>query len=203
MTVPHIILSKQQLFEYDTLTVNCEGFFNKVIKWRVLRNVSGQTTPCNTNSELFGPCHIPVAYPKDSGEYWCESRDPERRSESVYINITGSEDISLFLLAVLLQCPHRPVMKGTNVTLICTDKMAAPNHTALFFKDGETIGNNSSGKLTLKVSKSDEGVYKCRSSEGRESEEQWLAVRGEDGIQHNSLVRTIRFLFLPIDKTLM
>ncbi|KAJ0006120.1 hypothetical protein NQD34_013393 [Periophthalmus magnuspinnatus] len=64
--------------------------------------------------------------------------------------------------------------------------MAAANWTSFFYKGNESIGNSSSGKLTLnKVSKMDEGVYKCQTSGDRESEEQWLAVRvnssGETG----------------------
>uniref|UniRef100_A0A3B4AQY7 Ig-like domain-containing protein n=1 Tax=Periophthalmus magnuspinnatus TaxID=409849 RepID=A0A3B4AQY7_9GOBI len=79
-----------------------------------------------------------------------------------------------------LQCPDQPVMEGEKVTLFCRDKMAAANYTSFFYKDDEMIGNSSSGKLTLnKVLKTDEGVYKCQTSEDRESEEQWLAVRGE------------------------
>ncbi|XP_055012217.1 Fc receptor-like protein 5 [Boleophthalmus pectinirostris] len=81
--------------------------------------------------------------------------------------------------AVLLELPDRPVLEGENVTLFCRDKMAASNYTTFFYKDDEMIGNSSSGKLTLnKVFKTDEGVYKCQTSEDRESEEQWLAVRG-------------------------
>ncbi|XP_055085193.1 neural cell adhesion molecule 2-like [Periophthalmus magnuspinnatus] len=81
--------------------------------------------------------------------------------------------------AVLLECPDQPVMEGENVTLFCRDKMAAANYTSFFYKDDQMIWNSSSGKLILnKVSKTDEGVYKCQTSEDRESEEQWLAVRG-------------------------
>ncbi|KAJ0055925.1 hypothetical protein NL108_016121 [Boleophthalmus pectinirostris] len=65
--------------------------------------------------------------------------------------------------------------------------MAASNYMTFFYKDDEMIGNSSSGKLTLnKVFKTDEGVYKCQTSEDRESEEQWLAVRGTSFITSDS-----------------
>uniref|UniRef100_A0A8C6WIH5 Ig-like domain-containing protein n=1 Tax=Neogobius melanostomus TaxID=47308 RepID=A0A8C6WIH5_9GOBI len=169
ITVPRIVPSKLQLFIYTSLTVNCEGFFNNMTQWMVLRNVSGQTTPCNTNSSLFGPCHIPVAYPEESGEYWCESRDSERRSQSVYINITAGD--------VVLESPVRPVMVGDNVTLRCIKRENKKASTEFYFyKDGAEINTSPTGEMTIHniVSKSDEGVYKCRSSEGRESEEQNL-----------------------------
>uniref|UniRef100_A0A8C6SSY6 Ig-like domain-containing protein n=1 Tax=Neogobius melanostomus TaxID=47308 RepID=A0A8C6SSY6_9GOBI len=178
------LLHTDQLFDYTSLTVNCEGFFNNTTQWKVLRNVSGQITSCNTNRELFGPCHIPVAYPRDSGEYWCESRDSERRSESVHITVSGLEDISF---------PVHPVMVGDDVTLRCIERENKKVSTEFYFyKDGAELNTSPTGEMTIhNISESDQGLYRCSTSEGRESEEQWLAVRGEDGIQHNLGLQTL------------
>ncbi|XP_033839942.2 uncharacterized protein LOC117386640 [Periophthalmus magnuspinnatus] len=250
-TFPHIVPSQLQLLEYSNLTVTCEGFFNDLIKWRVLRRKGkgNQKTSCNKEGLTSVMCHIPMVYPGDSGEYWCESEN-RRRSESVQITVSAnvilkspvrpvmvgdnvtlrclknpnlkpstkfdfykdgvrvdtssSGELTLYNIslsdqglykcnisekkfskenwlqvkAVLLECPDQPVMEGENVTLFCRDKMAAAKYMSFFYKDDEMIGNSSSGKLILnKVSKTDEGVYKCQTSEDRESEEQWLAVR--------------------------
>ncbi|XP_072315494.1 Fc receptor-like protein 5 [Eucyclogobius newberryi] len=261
-TFPRMVLSRRQFFEYTDVTVTCEGFFNKVTKWRVVRrNMTQQksTIPCNKNTD-YGACHIAMLYPGDSGEYWCESED-KRRSESVRITVTAadvilespvrpvmvgdnvtlrcleknnktastkfdfykdgvvlktsssgeltlhnisvsdqglykcktstsefSEDNRLQVRAVFLECPDQPVMEGENVNLFCGDKMASSNYTSIFYKDDKMIGKSSTGSLTLnKVSKSDEGVYKCKASEDRESEEQWLAV-GESASVSGDLV---------------
>ncbi|XP_055085192.1 neural cell adhesion molecule 2-like [Periophthalmus magnuspinnatus] len=251
-TFPRIVPSQLQFIYYTSVTVTCEGFFNNLIKWRVLRRKGkgNLETACNKEISTSGMCHIPMVYPADSGEYWCESED-RRRSESVQITVSenvilespvlpvmvgdnvtlrcitntnlepstkfdfykdgvrvdtsSSGELTLYNIslsdqglykcnisenefstenwlqvkAVLLECPDQPVMEGEKVTLFCRDKMAAANYTSFFYKDDEMIGNSSSGKLTLnRVSKMDEGVYKCQTSEDRESEEQWLAVRG-------------------------
>ncbi|KAK7910052.1 hypothetical protein WMY93_014736 [Mugilogobius chulae] len=246
---PRVVPSQLQLFEYSSLTVTCEGFFNDKTKWRVLRSVkSGSKSPCNTGN-LFGQCYITTLYPADSGEYWCENKNG-LKSEKVRIVVTAgnvtlespvhpvivgdtvtlrciekqelkttkfdfykngvpvhtsstgemtfhnisvsdqgrykcgisenqfSEENLLRVRAVFLETPDQPVTEGQNVSLFCKDKMAASKYMSFFYKDDKLIGNSLIGKLTLnKVSKSDEGVYKCKTSEDRESEEQWLAVR--------------------------
>ncbi|KAK7910051.1 hypothetical protein WMY93_014735 [Mugilogobius chulae] len=172
-----LLVSKLQYFEYTSLNVTCEGFFKDKINWRVLRNIKTKTkSPCVKDSSHYGACHIPMLYAADSGEYWCESED--RRSESVTITVT----------AVFLESPDQPVSKGENVTLFCRDKMATSNYTSSFYKDDEMIGKSSTGMMTLdKVSKLDEGVYKCQTSEDRESEEQWLAV----GVEESEVAMTV------------
>uniref|UniRef100_A0AAV2KQV6 Ig-like domain-containing protein n=1 Tax=Knipowitschia caucasica TaxID=637954 RepID=A0AAV2KQV6_KNICA len=90
-----------------------------------------------------------------------------------------SEENLLKVKAVVLECPDEPVKEGESVTLSCRDKMAASYVTYSFYKDDKERTGSSTGELTLmEVSKTDEGVYKCKSSELRESEAQWLAVAG-------------------------
>uniref|UniRef100_A0A3B3ZK09 Ig-like domain-containing protein n=1 Tax=Periophthalmus magnuspinnatus TaxID=409849 RepID=A0A3B3ZK09_9GOBI len=68
------------------------------------------------------------------------------------------------------------------VTLFCRDKMAAAKYMSFFYKNNEMIQEGSSGKLILnKVSKMDEGVYKCQTSEDRESEDSVTSVHDSSG----------------------
>uniref|UniRef100_A0AAV2KM21 Ig-like domain-containing protein n=1 Tax=Knipowitschia caucasica TaxID=637954 RepID=A0AAV2KM21_KNICA len=103
-----------------------------------------------------------------------------------------SEENLLQVKAVVLECPDEPVKEGESVTLSCRDKMAASNVTYLFYKDDKERAGSSTGELTLmEVSKTDEGVYKCKSSELRESEAQWLAVAVVDSQRTMSLYSQI------------
>ena len=82
--------------------------------------------------------------------------------------------------SVILESPVLPVMDGNNVTLSCRKKNTSSNLTADFYKDGLLIGSSSTGEMIIyRVSKSDEGNYKCRMSGAGESPENWLAVRGK------------------------
>ena len=81
---------------------------------------------------------------------------------------------------MILDSPVLPVMEGNKVTLRCRNKMASSNLTADFYKDGLLVGSSSTGEMIIhSVSKSDEGLYKCLISDGGESPERWLAVRGK------------------------
>ncbi|CAL9694782.1 unnamed protein product [Knipowitschia caucasica] len=103
----------------------------------------------------------------DQGRYKCGTSGSEEFSEENLLQVK----------AVVLECPGEPVKEGESVTLSCRDKMAASNVTYSFYKDDKERAGSSTGELTLmEVSKTDEGVYKCKSSELRESEAQWLAV---------------------------
>ena len=80
--------------------------------------------------------------------------------------------------SVILESPAVPVMEGESVTLICRNQTSTLS--ADFYKDGRLIRSSSSGNITIhRVSKSDEGLYKCNISDGGQSPDSWLAVRGE------------------------
>ena len=71
------------------------------------------------------------------------------------------------------------MMEGEAVTLRCRSKETS-NLKADFYKDGRFIGAYSTGNMTIySVSKSDEGLYKCRISGAGESAESRLTVRGQ------------------------
>lgn len=85
---------------------------------------------------------------------------------------------------VILDSPIHPVMEGDDVPLSCRSILSQTSTSAFqteFFKDGVFVGDSNTGNMTLyRVSKSDEGLYKCRIFGSKnESQESWLTVRGE------------------------
>uniref|UniRef100_A0A671TLF8 Ig-like domain-containing protein n=1 Tax=Sparus aurata TaxID=8175 RepID=A0A671TLF8_SPAAU len=69
-------------------------------------------------------------------------------------------------------------MEGEDVSLSCRKKKTSSNLPADFYKDGLHVGSSSTGEMIIhRVSKSDEGLYKCNISGAGESPESWLHVR--------------------------
>ncbi|XP_015821650.1 junctional adhesion molecule 2b isoform X1 [Nothobranchius furzeri] len=108
---------------------------------------------------------------KDSGEYRCEVTASED-----HVNL-GEATVTLSVLVP----PHVPscevpssVFIGSSLELQCKDKLSVPPATYRWYKDnkaltstGETPYSIDTSKGTLKfkgVSKSDEGMYRCESS---------------------------------------
>ncbi|KAE8279481.1 hypothetical protein D5F01_LYC23070 [Larimichthys crocea] len=86
---------------------------------------------------------------------------------------------------VILESPALPVMEQQNVTLRCTLKGTSSNLPADFIKEGHMDMVTYKGEMTIyNVSKSDEGLYKCRISGRGESAGSWLAVRGHRKEKH-------------------
>ncbi|XP_039907854.1 low affinity immunoglobulin gamma Fc region receptor III-like [Simochromis diagramma] len=164
-----IVPTGLQLFEYSSLSINCEGL-NPETGWTVKRRRKGEVSACVSNwvTTTTSVCAIKPVYLTDSGEYWCEIGG--ERSNTVNITVTAG--------AVILESPVVPVKEGEVVTFICRSTMAPSAHIADFFKDDRHISSSSTGKMTItRVSESDEGLYKCNISEFGESPESWLAVR--------------------------
>uniref|UniRef100_A0A4W5NGP5 Ig-like domain-containing protein n=1 Tax=Hucho hucho TaxID=62062 RepID=A0A4W5NGP5_9TELE len=96
-------------------------------------------------------------------------------------SITGSTcTISYTYTAgdVILESPVHPMTEGDSVTLCCKYWTTSSNIKAAFYKDGVLIKNETTGEMTIPaVSKSDEGFYKCKSPDKRESPESWMTVR--------------------------
>ncbi|KAK1889872.1 Fc receptor-like B [Dissostichus eleginoides] len=157
--------SSSQVFRNERVSLRCEDASDG---WTVRRNTSNEKrTECEDWGRSAGSsCNISSMDPVDSGVYWCESTEG---STSNTITITVSDR------SVSLQSPLLPVMEGDDVTLTCRTKMADPP-PADFYKDGVSIRNVSDGHMTLlHVSRSDEGLYKCR-VQGNESAESRLSV---------------------------
>lgn len=96
------------------------------------------------------------------------------------LQISVSDKKSCFSAgSVVLESPVVPVKEGNNVTLRCRNKTKTSNLTADFYKDGFLIGNSYTGEMTIhKVSRSDEGLYKCKMFDTGESPESLLTVTG-------------------------
>ncbi|XP_027143420.1 Fc receptor-like protein 5 isoform X3 [Larimichthys crocea] len=151
--------NKLQFFQYDPVTLSCEGWSG----WKVAHKVK-KDSQCKTTT-----CIIKNVYLEDGGEYWCEDENGER-SNSINITVTDG--------SVILESPALPVTEGDVVTLRCRNSKASSNLLTDFYKDGVLNRNSSTGEINIhSVSKSDEGLYKCKTSDGGESAESRLTVR--------------------------
>ncbi|XP_036002696.1 high affinity immunoglobulin gamma Fc receptor I isoform X2 [Fundulus heteroclitus] len=163
-----VLPSRSQFFQYEPVTLSCEGNSSE---WRVRRNTSRQRnelcpSPAHRNASM---CSFPELYEVDSGVYWCESAAGERSNQ---VNITVTEG------PLILESPGHPVREGEHVTLHCRALSFVYNLTH-FYKNGVLVGTSSTGNFSIRrVSRSDEGLYKCNVSGVGESPEAWLAVRG-------------------------
>ncbi|XP_019114337.2 low affinity immunoglobulin gamma Fc region receptor II-a-like [Larimichthys crocea] len=161
----HVVPNRLQFFEYEHILFNCTGR-RRPTEWRVMRKSSSNTSRWETST---GCLNIQPAFVSHSGEYWCEDGEG-RRSNSVNITIKGG--------GVILESPALPVMEQQNVTLRCRLKGTFSNLPADFIKDGHMNMVAYKGEMTIhNVSKSDDGLYKCRISGTGESAGSWLAVR--------------------------
>lgn len=78
---------------------------------------------------------------------------------------------------MILETPARPAVEGYDVVLHCRNEKTQSKHIADFYKDDFHLGTWYENNMTIQnVSKSNEGLYKCRISGAGESPESWLAV---------------------------
>ncbi|XP_035985576.1 Fc receptor-like protein 5 [Fundulus heteroclitus] len=164
--------SRFQFFEGASVSLSCEED-NSSAGWTVRRETIYRNSTCGEGwGEVEGSvCNITYVLKKDSGVYWCESREGAA-SSSIQLTVTGG--------SVILQSPVLPVMEGDDVTLSCKNKTGPSNLPAAFFKDGVFIGNETSGVMTLHhVTSSDEGLYRCSISDHGESPSSRISVSGK------------------------
>ncbi|XP_041842261.1 Fc receptor-like B isoform X1 [Melanotaenia boesemani] len=164
--------SRSQLFEGDFVSLICEEDDSSA-GWTVRRNTTRQLSECGDRwgKAAGSSCNISVVFTRDSGVYWCESREGAT-SNSITLTVTGG--------SVILQSPVLPVMEGDDLTLSCQSKPPS-NLPAAFYKDGSLIRTESTGHMTLHhVTRSDEGLYRCSISSHGESPPSWISVTGSD-----------------------
>uniref|UniRef100_A0A4W6DX71 Immunoglobulin subtype domain-containing protein n=1 Tax=Lates calcarifer TaxID=8187 RepID=A0A4W6DX71_LATCA len=77
--------NKLQFFEYDSISLKCEGIHSPA-EWKVMRRITSDITECESST---GSLNIPAAFVSHSGEYWCENAEGER-SNTVNISVTGT-----------------------------------------------------------------------------------------------------------------
>ncbi|XP_015257647.1 PREDICTED: uncharacterized protein LOC107102745 [Cyprinodon variegatus] len=163
---------RRQFFRYEAFNLSCavSGDFSD---WMVMRNTSDVFSPCEDwGRPNRSSCINRSVYKSDSGLYWCQSK---RGECSNVLNITINTGV------VILESPALPVMNGEKVTLRCSYKERYGNSTsnfpAAFFKNGEFIGEEPQGKMSLDVSMSSKAFYKCKHPTKGESLESWLEVK--------------------------
>ncbi|XP_058874536.1 titin-like [Acipenser ruthenus] len=146
-----------QIFPADTVTLRCEveggsaGWGFK--QYRDGREEAG----CSDQySRRYGDsCTISTAQYNHSGVYWCESASGQERSNAVNLTVSNED--------VILQTPPQPVIEGDSLTLRCRVRTNYTFTRIVFFKDNEEIQSQNNTELSVdRVSKSDEGSYKCR-----------------------------------------
>jgi len=89
-------------------------------------------------------------------------------------------------------------MEGETVTLRCTQKDKLLKSPADFYKDGLELWTSYSGEMTIdRVSKSDEGLYKCDISAAGESPENRLVVvmTNQTSIEKGIYLSLLHFLY--------
>ncbi|XP_041634995.1 uncharacterized protein LOC121504352 [Cheilinus undulatus] len=170
---PRITPDRLQFFEYETVHISCEELMG-LTGWRVMHRHNK-----TTNSSICTPpasrCTIQPAFEWDSGEFWCEDDEG---------NTTGSINISVTDGSVILEVPARPVMEGSNVTLLCQKQNSESKYIVDFYKDGVSLWSEYSHLTIKNVSKSHEGLYKCSISGAGQSPESWLAVTENTNISY-------------------
>ncbi|XP_030286103.1 Down syndrome cell adhesion molecule-like protein 1 homolog [Sparus aurata] len=113
------------------------------------------------------------------GKYTCRGWSSEPRvitpdSNAVVIEETGADAV--------LEVTEFTLFEGDLVTLRCKNRTSQRTMRATFYKDGSPLQNrnhqlSTAGEMTVRVSVSDEGRYKCQFADGTESEERELRVK--------------------------
>ncbi|XP_014832860.1 PREDICTED: low affinity immunoglobulin gamma Fc region receptor II-a-like isoform X2 [Poecilia mexicana] len=170
-----VLPDRSQFFQYESVafSLNCDQQEDAAV-WTIKRNTSKQISslcPSYTTDRHESTCFLSELYEMDSGVYWCES-EAGKISNTISITVTGGE--------LILEIPALPVMEGDEVVLRCrTREKLSGNNSSTFYKDKLFIGSSVRGSITLqRVSKYDEGNYRCHMSGVGESPDSFLTVRG-------------------------
>ncbi|KAK6468675.1 low affinity immunoglobulin gamma Fc region receptor II-like, partial [Huso huso] len=167
-----------QIFPGETVTLSCEVEGGSA-GWRFKQYRDGrEEAGCSDQySRRYGDsCTISTAQYNHSGVYWCESASGQERSNAVNLTVSNQW--------VILQTPLQPVIEGDSLTLRCRVRTNYTFTRIVFFKDNEEIQSQNNTELSVdRVSKSDEGSYKCRamwnsSTYSGDSAEVRVSVRG-------------------------
>ncbi|XP_030608862.1 high affinity immunoglobulin gamma Fc receptor I-like [Archocentrus centrarchus] len=162
------------VIEGQTVTLHCR---NKTSSSNFIADFYKDGRHIHRSSK--GNVNIYRVFKSDEGLYKCSISGAGESPESwLKVSKNSTHDGS-----VILEVPALPVMEGQTVTLHCRNKTSSSNFTADFYKDGRHIHRSSTGNMNIyRVSKSDEGLYKCSISGAGESPESWLKVTDEDGL---------------------
>ncbi|XP_058874368.1 immunoglobulin superfamily member 1-like [Acipenser ruthenus] len=151
-----------EIFTGETVTLRC-GVEGGSAGWKYLWYKDSEDTPVPQTagrSITDDSYTITAAAVSDQGQYWCRGQRGDQplysqRSDPVKLNITDQW--------VILQTPLQPVIEGDCLTLRCRVRTNYTFTRIVFFKDNEEIQSQNNTELSVdRVSKSDEGSYKCR-----------------------------------------
>lgn len=87
----------------------------------------------------------------------------------------------------VLESPVLPLAEGDSLTLRCLVKAGVANGSKVeFYKDGSLLKTQTVNIMIIpNISKSDEGMYKCKGPTHSESPSSWVAVRSETKLFYN------------------
>ncbi|XP_051988225.1 Fc receptor-like protein 5 [Xyrauchen texanus] len=170
--------NRSQHFTSASLSLSCEDQSNST-GWTV-RSYKGRLSVCSLShqaSQTGSTCRISHIYKNDTGVYWCRSESGEK-SNPVNITVHNGD--------VILESPVDPVTEGDSLTLRCLHRNSKPsNVSAYFYKDGSLLQNQTKGEMIIPtVSKSHEGFYYCKHTEGGKSPKSWISVRASKPLSH-------------------
>ncbi|XP_041096319.1 Fc receptor-like protein 5, partial [Polyodon spathula] len=156
---PQAVLTLQpawaQIFPGETVTLSCE-VEGGTAGWRFKQYRDGrEEAQCSDQySRRYGDsCTISTAQYNHSGVYWCESASGQERSNDVTLTVSNHW--------VILQTPPQPVSEGDTLTLRCRVRGYTASRVA-FYKDNKELQSRADTELSVdRVSRSDEGFYKC------------------------------------------
>ncbi|XP_058871710.1 Fc receptor-like protein 5 [Acipenser ruthenus] len=158
---PKAVLTLQpawsQIFSGETVTLSCEVEGDSA-GWRFKQYRDGrEEAGC---SDLYrrrngDSCTISKARHSHSGVYWCESASGQERSNAVNLTVSYGR--------VILQTPPQPVFEGDSLTLRCLIRDGYKAARVIFYKYNRELQSRADTELSVdRVSKSDEGFYKCK-----------------------------------------
>uniref|UniRef100_A0A087XL60 Ig-like domain-containing protein n=1 Tax=Poecilia formosa TaxID=48698 RepID=A0A087XL60_POEFO len=186
-----VLPNRSQFFQYESVafSLNCDQQEDAAV-WTIKRNTSKQISslcPSYTTDRSKSTCFLSELYEMDSGVYWCES-EAGKISNTISITVTDGE--------LILEIPALPVMEGDEVVLRCrTREKLSGNNSSTFYKDKLFIGSSVRGSITLqRVSKYDEGNYRCYMSGVGESPDSFLTVR-DWSLAFQQRVVVLEFIF--------
>ncbi|XP_058874511.1 Fc receptor-like protein 3 isoform X3 [Acipenser ruthenus] len=139
------------IFTGDKITLKCAADDFWYFKWYQARKKD------SLNKIRAEEYTINTAAVSHSGEYTCKGYHLSESILSDPIHITVSDE------RVILQTPPQPVFEGDALTLRCRDRYNSDITRVVFYKDNKELQSQADTELSVaRVSKSDEGSYKCR-----------------------------------------
>ncbi|XP_058874340.1 Fc receptor-like protein 5 [Acipenser ruthenus] len=168
-----------EIFIGETVTLRC-GVKGGSAGWKYLWYKDSEDTPV-LQTAAGDSYTITAAAISDQGQYCCRG---QRGDQPLYSQRSDKVILTVSDTWVILQTPPQPVIEGDSLTLRCRVRTNYTFSRIVFFKDNEEIQSQNNTELSVdRVSKSDEGSYKCRamwnsSTYSGDSAEVRVSVRG-------------------------